>query len=299
MYNLTKVFKITFTVLICLILIGVVFTFVFGANTFATLGNGQQLIYSVEHKENEDYSSEISAAKKFLKEQNAGIITVQKRFDANDKVNALLFTFKTDKDLEQSVTIGEKVCIVTKINSTPAVRVVVRAAIASGAVLAVLFVYLAIRFSKNNWVAHSVGFLVTALVNIFASYSILQILGQFGYQYDSTIMSACIYSIMATVFLFILFISSAKNYSASKNVSLEQAVEPALKRIFCMMSFVFGLIGLFCILLMAICGNGFVIVLLPVLSATVVTFASGFFVAPYLFKALLKNQPIRQKTENQ
>ncbi len=299
MYNLTKSFKITLTLLICLIIVGVVFSFVFGANTFATLGNGQQLIYSVEHKENGDYSAEISEAKHFLKGQKASIITVQKRFDANDKTNALLFTFKADKDINESVTIGDKVCAVTKINSAPAVREVVRGAIASAVVLAVLFAYLALRFIKNNWLAHSIGFLATALINVCAMYGIVQILGIVGYQYDSNIMAAVIYTIMATALLFVIFTSSSKNYAAIKNVSLSQAVEPSLKNIFCLTSIVFGLIALFCIALMGIMGNGFIIVLMPVLIATIVTFASGFFVAPYLFRTLLKNQPNRQKTENQ
>ena len=206
MKNLTSTFKAIFIVYIALFLLGVVVSCIFGVNTFATLGKGgQQLVFDVSG-EKENYDAEIDVVKSYLKEKGATMVVAQVSYDAFDKADSLIFTFndllnssirfKADEALESNVTISGVDCEVSNINNEQSNKSIVRASIALAVAVVLLFGYMALRHLKNNWKAYALGSVISVLLNCLAFFGIGQLVGLFGYQFDSSITGAFLFVIL-------------------------------------------------------------------------------------------------------
>ncbi len=289
MTNLTKSFKTTLIVLLALCLLGVLLTCVFGANTFATLGKGQQLVYNVTEQA-DNYDNVIADVKSFLKEKGAKTITVQTcKTDYNDEVYSLVFNFKAKNAIDSTVTVAGKQCAVSNIDNQNTVKVVKLGAVACASAIVVIFGYLALRFLKNNWLANSLGYVVVVLLNIFATYGLVQICGLLGYQYDANIMTACSYVVLLTVALYVVFTALVRVGQTEKKLNVIEAIEYAQKTAFAPVTL--AAVVLFVGFVVAAIAGGamFTIVCLPFALATAVCYVSYLFVAPYMFKLLLSN----------
>ena len=290
MKNLTSSFKTLFVIYIVLFLLGVVVSCVFGLNTFATLGKGQQLVYELSG-DKDNYNADIEVVKTYLKDNGAGMITEQISYDAFGKAESIVFTFKTNEALANQVKISGQDCQVFDIDNSQAKRTVVSATIALCVALVLVFAYLAIRYIKNNWLAHSVGTVCCVVLNWLAIFGIIQIAGLFGYEFDTTITTAFAYTMLLTAVMFLSMTALSYYKAENKKISLAEGVRSANKTLSCYY-WVFSLvIAVVCIVLSVIAGSAFVIKLVPIAIASIICALTATKVAPAFWLMFL------QKTE--
>ena len=282
MKNLTSTFKIVFIVCIALFLLGLIVSCIFGINTFATLGNGQQLVYQV-NGEKDDYSTEINAVKSFLKENGAKVVLVQTSYNAFDKVDSLIFTFKANENLDANVVVSGNQCQVSDINSKQATRTVGVAAIALGVALVLVFGYMALRHLKNNWMAYSLGCVCTILLNCLAIFGIVQLAGLFGYQFDASIVGTFMFVMILTVVTFILTTSFARYSVDFKKVSMFDGLQSANKTLGVYYWIFAIVVAVVAVVLSIIFGGAFAIKLVPIAVASLVCALTAVTVAPALW----------------
>jgi len=285
MKNLTSTFKVVFIVCIALFLLGIIVSCVFGINTFATLGNGQQLVYQV-NGDKDDYLTEINAVKSYLKENGAKMVLVQTSYNAFDKVDSLIFTFKADEKLDANVVVSGNQCQVSDINSKQATRTVGVAAIALGVALVLVFGYMALRHLKNNWLAYSLGCVCTILLNCFAVFGIVQLAGLLGYQFDASIVGTFMFVMIFTIATFILTTNCASYNVDYKKVSMFDGLQFANKTLSAYYWIFAVVVAVASIVLSILVGGAFAIKLIPVVIASIVCALTAVTVAPafwYLF----------------
>lgn len=288
MKNLTNSFKTLFVIYLVLFLLGVVVSCVFGLNTFATLGKGQQLVYELSK---DNYDSDIEAVKTYLKDNGAGMITHQVSYDAFGNAESVVFTFKTSNTLGNQVKIAGQDCQIFDVDNSQAKRAVGNAAIALCVALVLMFAYLAIRYMKNNWVAHSVGAVCCVVLNWFAMFGIIQIAGLFGYEFDATITAAFAYAMLLTALMYLAMTALASYKAETKKISLTDGLKAASKTLNCYYWVLSLLVAIVCVVLSVVAGNAFVIKLVPIIIASVICPLTATKVAPAFWSMFL------QKTE--
>ena len=283
MKNLTKSFKTLFVAYIVLFLFGVLVSCIFGLNT-SSPAKRQRLVYEVS-AEKDNYDAEIDLVKDYLKDNGAGIVSVEKTYDAFNKVHSLIFNFKTKTALESQVTISGNLCQVYNVDNTQAKRTVGMAAIALGVALVILFVYLVIRFIKNNPLAHSLTVVCTVVLNWLAIFGIVQLVGFLGYQFDTTVMAAFAYAILFTAVTYLVTVGIGQYLAENKKVSFAEGMVYAnklLKSYYLVFSI---LVLVVCVVLSVTPGGAFAIKMIPIAIAAVVCLLSTLVMIP-AFRAL-------------
>ena len=284
MKNLTGTFKTIFIVYIALFLLGVIVSCIFGINTFATLGKGgQQLVYDVSG-DKDNYDAEIDAVKSYLKDNGATMIVAQTSYDAFDKADSLIFTFKSNKNLESKVVVSGVECQVSDINTKQAGRAVGSAAIGLGVALVLVFAYMAFRHLRNNWMSYALGSVCTVLMNSFAMFGLVQLAGLAGYQFDSSITSAFLFVMVITVVMFVMTMAFAGYKAELKKVAITEEFGAANNVLGGYYWSFAVMITAVVIVLSVLFGGAFVIKLVPIAIAAIICALSAVTIAPIFWR---------------